>query len=180
MARNSRSDWLEMGFTVLAQEGVGGLTIDGLAARLGVTKGSFYHHFDSADDYKQQLLAYWREQGTQRIIDVSEAKQDDPIAIIDHIMAIARSLRDDPEVALRAWALQDPDVRATQTAIDQQRMAYAEKQFAAHTGDDAQARRMAQLLYCIIVASDQIMPPIQGDDFAALYAEFKRLYGLRE
>jgi AcrR family transcriptional regulator len=36
---------VQAGYTILAEEGVKALKIDGLCRRLGVTKGSFYWHF---------------------------------------------------------------------------------------------------------------------------------------
>ncbi|MEV0105289.1 helix-turn-helix domain-containing protein [Nocardia sp. NPDC050799] len=38
-------DWLQAGYTVLAEEGFRALELDEICRRLGVTKGSFYHHF---------------------------------------------------------------------------------------------------------------------------------------
>ena len=41
-----------MGLTLLAEEGLSGIKVDRLCARMGVTKGSFFHHFRS----KEQIL----------------------------------------------------------------------------------------------------------------------------
>src|SRR5262249_46241776 len=39
------SDWAEAALQLIAEQGLGALTVSALAARLGVTKGSFYWHF---------------------------------------------------------------------------------------------------------------------------------------
>ena len=49
MTRHKREDWLEQGLAVLVQAGVEALTIDGMCQRLGVTKGSFYYHFQNRE-----------------------------------------------------------------------------------------------------------------------------------
>lgn len=41
--RLNREDWSAGGFELLKDRGGRALTIDGLCARLGITKGSFYH-----------------------------------------------------------------------------------------------------------------------------------------
>lgn len=46
--RFHREAWLAAALDVLAEEGQAKLRIDKLAGDLGVTKGSFYHHFDGA------------------------------------------------------------------------------------------------------------------------------------
>ena len=44
---------------MLAAEGAAGVRIDRIAARLGLSKGSFHHHFAGADGYKRDLLAHY-------------------------------------------------------------------------------------------------------------------------
>src|SRR3954466_1718228 len=44
-ARLSVVDWVAAALDLLAEEGPGGVKIDRLCVRLGVTKGSFYWHF---------------------------------------------------------------------------------------------------------------------------------------
>ena len=62
MTRKSKQDWLEKGLKILAKESLNGLTIDKMALELGVTKGSFYHHFKNARDFEERLLGYWANQ----------------------------------------------------------------------------------------------------------------------
>ena len=39
------ADWAEAALQLIAEAGLNALTIDALAARIGVTQGSFYWHF---------------------------------------------------------------------------------------------------------------------------------------
>jgi AcrR family transcriptional regulator len=45
-------DWIQAGYALLAEEGIQALKIDRLCDRLGVTKGSFYWHFDGIPSYR--------------------------------------------------------------------------------------------------------------------------------
>ncbi len=47
--------------TILAEEGIKALKIDRLCARLKVTKGSFYWHFNGMPSYRAALVQGWRE-----------------------------------------------------------------------------------------------------------------------
>ena len=61
-AANSRlsvDDWVQEGFRVLAEDGVKALTLGRLCSRLGVTKGSFYWHFNDMRAYREALIATW-------------------------------------------------------------------------------------------------------------------------
>ena len=53
----TRSDWIQAGLAAVADDGPNGLRIDRLCRRLGVSKGSFHHHFAGAGDFKRALLA---------------------------------------------------------------------------------------------------------------------------
>ena len=54
--RLSAEDWLEVGYTVLAQEGVRALKVERLCQQAGVTRGSFYWHFEDIDNYRAALV----------------------------------------------------------------------------------------------------------------------------
>jgi AcrR family transcriptional regulator len=172
----SRRDWLTEGMALLEAMGAEALTIETLAKRLGVTKGSFYHHFKNHQDFKKSLLVFYEEERTLQIIQVAE-KATSPQAKLERILQ-ATLQPSQLEVALRAWALQDDLVREYQQRIDQQRIAYLEEVISALIDDHSHAARMAQLLYSVYVGSQQIIPPIQGDDLAYLYREVQHMLRL--
>ena len=72
----SKQAWLDEGLRTLADEGAPALRIDRLAGRLGLSKGSFYHHFDGMAGYKDALLAHFEREHTSRFIDAVESRTD--------------------------------------------------------------------------------------------------------
>ena len=64
----SRKDWLDEALRALETEGIGGVRILRLATRLGVTRGSFYWHFENRDELLHALLEHWVELSTQSAV----------------------------------------------------------------------------------------------------------------
>lgn len=57
--RLHRGDWIEAALDAIARGGLGAVRVEPLAARLGVTKGSFYSHFSSRDELIEAALESW-------------------------------------------------------------------------------------------------------------------------
>ena len=71
MARLKRTDLLEQGLQQLVEEGVDALTVDSICSLLGVTKGSFYHHFKNRQIFLEALLQFLEETYTSKFIEFS-------------------------------------------------------------------------------------------------------------
>jgi AcrR family transcriptional regulator len=177
MARRSKRDWLMEGAAALAEQGAAALTIDGLTARLGVTKGSFYHHFGSLQGYIDALLEFYESEGTLNVIAITEAEPD-ARAKLRRLLEITTEGPLHLEVAFRAWALQNAPAREVQARIDAQRIMYLVDLCAEVTGEVSKAEALAQLLYMIYVGSQQVIPPLEPDMVQRLYREALRpLFG---
>src|SRR5258708_1076798 len=150
MATTTKRKWLEEGLTLLAESGAGALTIDLLTSRLGVTKGSFYHHFQHFQEYKEHLLSFYEEQRTLQVIESAEQHQA-PLDRLEQILQATVHHTSQLEVSLRAWALQDPLVQSYQQRIDQRRLAYLTELALLICHDRERAHRLAQLFYSIFV-----------------------------
>ena len=174
MALLTRRRWLEEGLALLEEAGAEALTIESLTSRLGVTKGSFYHHFANYQDFQERLLEFWEEEGTLRIIQWAEQEASPPEKLARVMQASLHPSRLD--VALRAWALQDERVRVHQQRIDQLRLAYLEEVAYAQTADRLSARQLARAFYSIYVGSQHLIPPIQGEDLRALFQLAQRWF----
>ena len=53
------TDWAEAALHLIAEAGLGALTVEALAVRLGVTKGSFYWHFKGRAELLAAALGRW-------------------------------------------------------------------------------------------------------------------------
>ncbi len=71
-------DWEIAALDLIAEEGVAALSIPKLATRLGVTKGSFYWHFEGLDALIAAALARWERSYTDRRIERFESQSSTP------------------------------------------------------------------------------------------------------
>ena len=168
-----RQRWLDAGLEALADEGAAGLRIDRLTRRLGVTKGSFFHHFAGAGAYQSALLEHVEAVVTAQI-EAREGELDsaDPQQVLSRMTAaVGRSSyglwRSDLEVAIRAWSFTDPEVRAAQDRIDRRRLAMLEAVWRRIEPDPERARVSARLPFLILVGAS--MSAIDPDELQQVY-----------
>lgn len=61
--------WLKAGVELFALEGMQGLQLDRLSKRLGVEQADFFYCFRDKDVFLQQLILYWKDAKTSRVIE---------------------------------------------------------------------------------------------------------------
>ena len=174
----SRRDWLAAGLAILAEQGAPGLTIEQLTGRLGLSKGSFYHHFAGMAGFKTALLAHFESEHTTRYIDLVEQEPSAPPMaklrrLLDLILAEDRG--PDVEIAVRAWAQQDGEARDMQERVDRARVGYVRSLWEGVSDDPDEAARISQLLYVILIGAGHVIPPIPRLELRRLYEVALRL-----
>ena len=60
--------WLDAGVRRFAFQGLNGLRIKEMAHEIDTATSSFYHYFNTKEEYLEQLLEYWHEEGSMKII----------------------------------------------------------------------------------------------------------------
>lgn len=181
MARKTKQDWYLAGLEILNSQGHQAMTIDALTTRLQVTKGSFYHHFGNFDGFKQALLAHFEEAGTLQIIEQTETAVSPAAKLHRLIHIVAQHAQAEPsklEVGLRAWAQQDKAVRQLIARVDAQRIQYVQTLLTEHLGDAQQAQTAAELFYCVLIGSEQIIPPLTASHIKTYLTQLAHLYGV--
>ncbi|MBX3276086.1 MAG: TetR/AcrR family transcriptional regulator [Sandaracinaceae bacterium] len=139
------SDWIDAAIEALAEGGLPAVAIEPLARRLGVTKGSFYHHFGSLDALVEAVLEAWEEGGTDRVIRDLDA-QADPRERLRALVHVSWDRLDHlrAEGALSAAAASgDARVAPVVARVTAKRLAYVERIYRALGHPRAAARRRA-------------------------------------
>ena len=150
----ARESYFETGLEILADRGFGGLKLAEVCSRLGVTTGSFYHYFSGWNYYTRELLGYWRQDRTVRLIEVIRS-QPDPRCRIQAIIDVALSLPHSAEAAIRAWSSVDPDVLAVQSEVDQERFDVIYEAAYDIVGDARRAHAYAAWAVYVFVGYEQ-------------------------
>ncbi|MCJ7625721.1 MAG: TetR/AcrR family transcriptional regulator [Anaerolineaceae bacterium] len=177
MMRKNKQDWLETGMMILGQAGINGLTIERMTMEMGVTKGSFYHHFKNAQVFEEQLIAYWANQYLSTSAETPGSSVE-LLALLDTIMEGTFGSITEPEVAIRFWAYRDENVRSHVEGVDAVRLGFVRKVFRSMVRDETQAQMMADMLFAMMIGSIMALPRIPSGRVLDMYKEFKRLYRL--
>ena len=146
--RLSRDEWLARALEVIAREPHGRLRIQELANSIGVTRGSFYWHFKNREDFVEQLAEYYHRWSTDLVIGVAESAGSDPKNRIRALMNyVFQNRMGRYEMALRAWAFQEPAVEKAVRRSDRNRVAFARTLFRdlGFSGDELETRARAFL-----------------------------------
>ena len=120
------SDWAEAALQLIAEKGLGALTVSALAERLGVTKGSFYWHFSGRSELLAATLDRWEQRTTTEAMRALDAVADHRRRLELILDAAFQPPRSRSLYAALAEAAEDPIVRAVLNRVASARIAYLE------------------------------------------------------
>ena len=121
-SRLSREAWLAEALEVLAQDPEH-LRIDELADRLGVSKGSFYWHFENRSDFVIAMAEFWRDVNTTAVADTVSDQSGSPEERLYFLMeTLLKDRWARYDLAIRAWARHEPDIVPVVREVDRIRM----------------------------------------------------------
>jgi AcrR family transcriptional regulator len=163
----TRRDWLEAGQALLRKRGVAGLKLRPLAASLGISTGSFYHHFADFDAFLAELARYYSGEQLAEHLRVVHAEATTAYDRIVRASQIAHEVvLSELIAAMRAWARRDPAVAVEVDTLEQGLLAFLAECFAdlGFTADEASVRAFVLLS----AASGGVTPPELADGKAAL------------
>lgn len=128
--RLTKEKWLTEALLALSQDPAH-LRVDEIAKRLGVSKGSFYWHFEGRADFIKALAEYWAETGSVAIAVKVQELQGTPEerlrALMDMLVEAQPGRFDLP---IRAWARIEPDIMPIVERVDQLRFDTVREIFA--------------------------------------------------
>jgi AcrR family transcriptional regulator len=169
--RQSQDDYFRVAMAILGESGPEALTIAELGMRLGVTKGSFYHHFISMAGFVEGLVGFWKAEHNDRLIALSDAELD-PWARVQLLTQIAVDLPHEAEAAFRAWSRDNAVVATAQREIDAARERHLTASMLLLGLDRPRAKRTARMSMAILVGSQQLHHPVDRRELLAMYRDF--------
>lgn len=139
-------DWLNLALNELRDHGYGALKAQPLARKLGVTRGSFYHHFDSLESFHSALIAHWSRCTTGRVA-AAVRMASDPRAALEDLLQRTLGSGEKLERAVRSWSTVAPRVAREVEKVDLERIGVAEDLLLRSGLPAADAAPRARLLY---------------------------------
>ena len=152
----TRDDWISAALAALAEGGIEAVKVERLAARLGVSKGSFYWHFKDRPALLAALLDLWDGNFTQQLIDEA-AGLPTPAARLRKVAELALAATMEgvdsarAEAAVQAWATTDEAAAKRLRGVEEVRIDYIAGELEAAGMPGAQARSMGKALYMALL-----------------------------
>ena len=169
--------------------GVGAVAVEPLARKLGVTKGSFYWHFENRDALLEATLEWWERECTEAVIAAVNLISDPRERLgrlIEEATTQEQAFRDasGTEIFLShalELAISDaadaPLVRPVLRRVSERRIDYLEECYRALGFPPEEARHRALLVYAAYVGALRLVREApsrvpQGDDYLAYQQHF--------
>lgn len=173
--RLSRADWLRLALDALAEEGETELRIEKLTAHLGVTKGSFYWHFEDRADFVHRLAKYWAAEFTGQVGSYLESLDE---SASERLLALMRTVVGGElaryDILMRAWATHDDAVASIVRKVDRERLSTVRDLFAAIGFDGDELERRTRLFVTFVSFESGLSVPRSRrrrlEDLPALHA----------
>lgn len=158
----SRQDWIDAGQELLRGGGITSVKLSPLLRRLGVTSGSFYHHFS---DFGAFLDALADDYGTVHLERIAAAiESDDPSQRIREMRRLMEAwAAPDLDRAMRVWATSNERAAAAVRQLDGQLLTILEASLKELGFSDDEARLRALLMFAAGAGRALIFPPWDDD-----------------
>ena len=145
----TRDDWIEAALAVLVDESIEAVQITQLSRRVGVTRGSFYWHFNSREELLDALIEEWRARNTGVMLDALSRSRTLTDGILELFAVWVDHQRFDPKLdqAVRDWARRSEEVRTSVAAEDGSRVKAIARFFKRHGYTPTDAFIRARVIY---------------------------------
>ena len=147
--------FFDQAIRTLAGPGLPALRIGRLCAAVGVTSGSFYHHFGNWDGFVAALLEYWTTEEVDRVAAMVSARPD-PGERVELLKRLALTLPHSAETAIRRWAGTEPVVAVAQAHVDERRRSTLREVLGGLIADPALRATLAEVGMSILVGHQQL------------------------
>jgi AcrR family transcriptional regulator len=127
-----KTDWLRAARRALLRGGSAAVRVEPLAAKLKVTKGSFYWHFRDRAELLETIMREWELETTEQLAiaaahdDVQAGLQALLIEIGRRVVASERG-EAPSDAAIFAWSATAPEIARRVSRVEAQRLAFLER-----------------------------------------------------
>jgi len=176
--RYRADDWLDLALAELSRAGPDAVKLEALCTAAGLTRGSFYHHFEDHEAFLVAMAERWLFQQTDQLAEqLLPMIGDGPISpeVMQKMTEVAVSIDYKLELAMRDLGRRVAGVNAVVRAADAKRIGVMTKIYEPHSGQPPElAAQYAYLEYAAfsgIVLLNPDMPEDEQMGLASLYEQ---------
>lgn len=172
VAIDARGAFLRAGWEILGENGPERVTVAALCDRVGLTRGSFHHHFATMHGFVAALTEFW-ERTFDAIID-SYATQPDPIRRLEGAFQAAFAMPWATSRAWLSWGWANPVIAAAQNrALRRVEQVHAAA-YAELVEDPEKAALVAKMAVGLAIGMQTRYPPVDLEEYASIALEWAR------
>jgi len=142
---------------LIAQEGVQAVAVEPLALALGVTKGSFYWHFQNRDELIHAALEAWEQDQSADVVTRYAGIADPRRRLRVLLFAAFEDVENGRFFAALAVSSEDPRVQPYLRRASERRLAFGVEAFRALGLTEEEARERALLAYAAYAGYFQLL-----------------------
>lgn len=154
--RLNAEDWANAALDLIADSGLAALSVESLARRIGVTKGSFYWHFRSRQALLHAALERWERIEQETVFGQLEAISDPRERLRALFRLVAHEVRSHIIYSELLKALDHPAVKPVIERVSKQRLDYLTASFRQAGLGRVDAQHRARLTYAAYVGFLQL------------------------
>lgn len=176
LTRTPRTTWIEAGLRALAAGGPDAVRIEVLAQELGITRGSFYWHFQDRAAFLDELLDTWERRSTDEALERVECEGGDAREKVWRAGMLTFSKAILPiDLAVREWARRDKSVAKRLRRVDNRRMEYLRSLISTFCTDPDDVEARSMLAFALAIGNHFIAADLARSRKEVLERATKRL-----
>jgi AcrR family transcriptional regulator len=155
----NRDDWLHAALESLNERGIEAVKVLPLSHKLGVTRGSFYWHFEDREDLLRHMLEFWERELTDEVIvsaSALDASSREKLRHVIHNVLFYRQSRYD--TAISAWGMFDEQVAQAMKRVLRKRMRFVGRLLEKSGLDKVDAALRARFLVGFMLVDVNALP----------------------
>jgi len=168
----SAGDWEQQALVLIAEKGIRAVAVESLAARMGVTKGSFYWHFQNRESLLEQSLIRWEKHDAANLHTSLSAIDDPRERLRSFFRRTGREKLTHNVYSSLCMASDHPQVEPLLERVAERRMKHIEKAYEEIGFDSRAASHRARLTYSAYLGFLQLQkqhqtPSLSSEEFEA-------------
>jgi len=153
----TKDQWVKLGYKLFAEMGVRGLNVDKMSSKLKVNRSSFYWHFNTKEEFIDEVIKHWIVIETDQVIhEVEKGKTDKEK--LERFLLIAFKNEPYLEFAffLKRYAIKNEKIQLIVDEIDKRRLQFTAQLFKNVGYSKVQSEIKANIFFKYLIGHHEL------------------------